>query len=154
MTDNPTADNEVRIERVFDAPVDLIWEMWTVPEHFKNWYGPDGFRVPVAEMDVRVGGKLLICMERGSMTFWTTGVYKEVIPNKRLVYTDSPADENGNVVEQKNRPAETVVTVQLEAIDGQTKMVITHVGIPGAQEGANVGWNQAMDKLATYAQGQ
>jgi uncharacterized protein YndB with AHSA1/START domain len=67
--------------------------MWTQPEHFKKWYGPKGFTVPVAEMDVRVGGKRLVCMEMRtpdrSMKMWFTGEYSEVVPNERLVYTDS-----------------------------------------------------------------
>ena len=44
------------IEHRFDAPVEVVWRMWTDPEHFKAWYGPDGSAIPVAEMDVRVGG--------------------------------------------------------------------------------------------------
>ena len=51
---NDTKD--VRIERTFDAPIDLIWAMWTEPDHFANWYGPMGATIPKAEMDVRVGG--------------------------------------------------------------------------------------------------
>ncbi|MEX0309967.1 MAG: SRPBCC domain-containing protein, partial [Tateyamaria sp.] len=46
----------VRIERDFDAPIDLVWRMWTDADLFKQWYGPRGMTVPVAEMDVAVGG--------------------------------------------------------------------------------------------------
>jgi uncharacterized protein YndB with AHSA1/START domain len=96
---NPTISREdaVVIERTFDAGVDLIWQMWTDPEHFKKWYGPKGFTVPVADMDLRVGGRCLICMASpdGSMKMWMMGEYTEIIPNERLVYTESPADEHG-----------------------------------------------------------
>jgi uncharacterized protein YndB with AHSA1/START domain len=51
MTDNNVRRDEVVIERSFDAPVDLVWKMWTDPEHFKAWYGPDGAAIPVAKMD-------------------------------------------------------------------------------------------------------
>ena len=97
MSDSTITKEAIVIERTFDAPVDLIWQMWTQPEQFKNWYGPEGFTVPVAEMDVRVGGKHLFCMAApdGSMKMWSTGEYTEIIPNERLVYTDSMADENG-----------------------------------------------------------
>ena len=149
--------DEVVIERTFEAPVELVWQMWTDPEHFKNWYGPTGFTVPVAEMDVRVGGKHLICMASpdGSMKMWTTGEYTEVIPNERLVYTDSPADENGNVVSPSamgmpdGHPATTEVTVLLKDLGGRTKMVMTHAGMP-ADSGAGSGWEQAFDKLADH----
>ena len=59
MSDSAITKDSIVIERTFDAPVDLIWQMWTQPEHFKKWYGPKGFTVPVAEMDVRIGGKRL-----------------------------------------------------------------------------------------------
>jgi uncharacterized protein YndB with AHSA1/START domain len=63
VSDSTISKDAITIERIFDAPVELIWQMWTQPEHFKNWYGPKGASVPVAEMDVRVGGKHLFCME-------------------------------------------------------------------------------------------
>ena len=56
MSDSAVTKDAVVIERIFDVPVDLIWKMWTQPEHFKNWYGPNGMTIPVAEMDVRIGG--------------------------------------------------------------------------------------------------
>jgi len=157
MSDHTISKDAIVIERIFDAPVELIWQMWTDPEHFKNWYGPTGFTVPIAEMDVRVGGKHLICMASpdGSMKMWTTGEYLEIVPNQRLVYTDSPADENGNVVSPSamgmpdGYPATTEVTVLLEDIGGRTKMVMTHAGVP-ADSGAGGGWEQAFDKLADH----
>lgn len=50
------SQDSVTIERTLDAPVALVWQMWTEPDHFASWYGPTGARVSVAEMDVRVGG--------------------------------------------------------------------------------------------------
>ena len=157
MSNTNISKEAVVIERVFDAPVDLIWQMWTNPEHFKNWYGPKGFTVPVAKMDVRVGGKHLFCMESpdDSMKMWSTGEYTEVVPNERLVYTDSPADENGNVVlpsamgMPEGYPMTTEVTILFEDIGGRTKMVMTHAGVP-AGSGANAGWEQAFAKMADH----
>jgi uncharacterized protein YndB with AHSA1/START domain len=154
MTNSTVSEDAVVIERTFDAPVDLIWQMWTQPEHFKNWYGPKGFTVPVADMDMRVGGKRLICMASpdGSMKMWTTGEYTEIVLNERLVYTESQADENGNVVSPSatgmpdGYPATTEVTMLLEDLGGRTKMVMTHAGVP-SDSGANAGWEQAFDKL-------
>lgn len=151
MSDNTVSTDAVVIERVFNAPVELIWQLWTQPEHFKSWYGPTGFRVPVAEMDVRIGGKRLVCMESpdGKMKMWTSGEYTEIVPNQRLAYTEGFADEHGNMVSPpgSEHPAMTVVTVQLEDLGGQTRMVMTHAGMPGNQ-GASEGWKQAFDKLA------
>lgn len=153
MSDNTTSKDAIVIERTFDAPIDLIWQLWTQPEHFKSWYGPQGFTIPVAEMDVRVGGKRLICMSSpdGSMKMWTTGTYTEISPNTRLGYTESMADENGNVVPPPSDdfPETTEVTVQLEDLGGQTKMTMTHAGVPAGSPGAS-GWEQAFSKLATH----
>jgi hypothetical protein len=62
MTDTSSTGTVV-IERSFDVPVDVAWAMWVDPEHFAAWYGPRGASIPVATMDVRVGGRRLLCME-------------------------------------------------------------------------------------------
>jgi uncharacterized protein YndB with AHSA1/START domain len=157
MTNSTISEDAVVIERIFDAPIDLIWQMWTDPEHFKNWYGPQGFSVPVADMELRVGGTRLICMASpdGSMKMWTVGEYTEIAPKERLVYTESPADENGNLVSPAamgmpdGYPATTEITVLLEDLGGRTKMVMMHAGVP-ADSGAGGGWEQAFDKLAEH----
>ena len=149
----------VVIERSFDAPVSLIWQMWTVPERFKAWYGPDGATIPVAKMDVRPGGKRLVCMEiptpDGPMQMWFSGEYRDVVENERLVYTEFVSDQNGHVVSPSNtgtaqgHPTTTEVRVELSEMGDCTKMVMTHTGIPDDSPGA-AGWVMALDKLATY----
>lgn len=159
MSDSTISKEAIVIERTFDAPVELIWKMWTQPEHFKKWYGPEGFTVPVAEMDVRVGGRHVFCMEApdGSMKIWSAGEYIEVVPHRRLVYTDSLTDENGNVVlpsaygmNDDEHPAMTEVTVLLEDLGGRTRMVVTHAGVPANEQGAIAGWEQAFAKMAGH----
>ena len=156
MSDSTLSKDAIVIERTFDAPVDLIWQLWTQPDHFQNWYGPKGFSVPVANMDVRVGGKRLLCMESqdGSTKMWLAGEYTEIVPNVRLVYTESMADEHGNVVlpsaygaNDEDYPAMTTVTVQLEDLGGRTKMVMRHAGVGVNEPGAAEGWEQSIDKL-------
>jgi uncharacterized protein YndB with AHSA1/START domain len=157
MADGNDSQDAVRIERSFDAPVDLIWQMWTDPEHFAAWYGPDGATIPVARMDVRVGGTRLVCMEmqtpNGPMRMWFTGEYREVVEKERLVYTESMADEHGNVMTPSDmnmpeeHPTTTEVRVELEGLGGRTKMLLTHAGIPSDSPGA-AGWTMALDKLA------
>ena len=159
MSDSMISEDAVVIERIFNAPLNLIWQLWTDPEHFKKWYGPKGFSVPVAEMELRVGSRRLVCMASpdGSMKMWTVGEYLEIAPNQRLVYTESPADANGNLVSPsamgmpEGYPATTKVTVALEDLGGRTKMKRTHAGIPASSGGEN-GWNQAFDKLEDYVE--
>jgi len=158
MTDNGAADAVV-IERIVDAPLTLVWQMWTDPEHFKAWYGPDGATIPVAKMDVQVGGTRLVCMEvqtpNGPMRMWFTGEYREVIENERLVYTESMSDENGHVASASDmgmpagHPLTTEIRVELKEIGGRTKMVLTHMGIPQDSPGA-AGWAMAVGKLTAY----
>lgn len=160
MTDDNASQDAVVIERRFDAPVQLIWQMWTDPEHFTAWYGPDGASIPIAKMDVRVGGTRLVCMEiqtpNGPTQMWFTGEYREVSENTRLVYTEAICDENGNVLSPSDagmpegHPTTTEVRVELDDIDGHTKMVMTHTGVPSDSPGAT-GWTMALDKLATHA---
>ena len=159
MSDSSVSQDAVVIERFFDAPVELVWRMWTDPQHFAAWYGPEGASIPVAKMDVRVGGTRLVCMDvqtpGGPMQMWFTGEYREVVEHSRLVYTESMADENGNVLSPTEmgmpagHPQTTEVRVQLEDVDGRTKMVMTHVGVPPGSPGAT-GWTMAFDKLAAH----
>ena len=159
MPDNNVSQDAVVIERSFDAPVDLIWRMWTDPEHFKAWYGPDGATIPVAKMDVRVGGTRLVSMEmqtpNGPMQMWFAGEYLEVVENERLVYTEFMSDKDGNVLSPADmgmpdgHPTTTEVRVDLEDLGGRTKMVMTHAGIPEDSPGA-AGWAMAFDKLAAH----
>lgn len=150
MTDDNRSRDAVVIERNFDAPVAVLWQMWTDPEHFKAWYGPAGCTIPVATMDVRVGGVRRVCMEmttpNGPMQMWFTGEHREVVENERLVYTECMSDERGTA---DGHPDATEVRVELTAVGGGTKMVMTHVGIPAGSPGAT-GWAMALDKLAAH----
>jgi len=133
----------VVIERTFDAAVAVVWRMWTVPELFQQWYGPFGASIPVAEMDVRVGGTRRVCMEMegpdGPHRMWFTGEYREVVEDERLVYTE--------LVEGAQHGGPTEVRVELADLGGRTHMVMTHTGIPADSPGAT-GWAMAIDALA------
>ena len=163
MSNDDATRDAVVIERTFDASAELIWQMWTDPMHFKAWYGPDGATIPVAKMDVRVGGRRLVSMEMetpgGLMQMWFTGEYREVVMNKRLVFTESMSDEDGNALSPQamgmpeGHPATTEVIVELEGVGGRTRMVMTHVGIPADSPGA-AGWAMAFDKLAAYVKAE
>ncbi len=145
-----------RIEREFDAAIDMVWSMWTDASQFQKWYGPMGATIPVAEMDVTVGGTRKISMEMKTpdrtMQMWFIGVYKEITPKTRLVYTESMCDPDGNVMSPESMgmpagtPESTDVVVELEDLGGKTRMVMTHVGVPAGSPGEG-GWNSAFDKL-------
>ena len=152
MVDSSTYQESVVLERVFDAPIDLVWKMWTDPVSFKTWYGPAGATVPVAEFDAWAGGRRRVCMAVGPREMWFTGQHLEVTEPTRLVYTETIADEHGNPISPESlgmppkTPGTTEVTVVLEETIGGTRVTLTQAGIP-AESGAARGWNAAFDKL-------
>ncbi|MBI5323790.1 MAG: SRPBCC domain-containing protein [Ignavibacteriae bacterium] len=150
-------NKELTIIRIFDAPRELVWKAWTEPEHFKKWLGPKNFTCPFCKIDLKVGGRYLSCMRSPEGTnFWITGEFREIIPLKRLVYTDNFADENGNEIpaSQYGMPgdwsSELIVTVTFEDINGKTRLTLNHTGIPEGElsEQTTSGWNEMFDKLA------
>lgn len=154
-------EQDILITRVFDAPRDLVWKAWTEPEHFKRWWGPKDFTCPFCEMDLRVGGKYLNCMRSPEgKEYWGTGVFREIIPMERLVFTDCFADEKGNVVPATHYglsadfPLEMLVIVTFEDLNGRTKMTLEHIGVPVGpdSDGTQQGWSESFDKLAQTLQ--
>ncbi|HEY3295286.1 MAG TPA: SRPBCC domain-containing protein [bacterium] len=144
------------IERDINAPRDLVWKAWTEPERAKRWWGPKGYTAPAIKLDLHVGGKYLFCMRSpDGQDFWSTGVYREIVPQERLVMTDSFADEKGNVVQasyygmEGDFPLELLVTVSFEERNGKTHMTLRHEGFPEGEmsEMAETGWNESIDKL-------
>ena len=90
--------------------------------------------------------------------YWSTGVYREIVPLERIVCTDSFADEKGNVVPathygmDSDIPLEMLVTVTFEEHEGKTKLTLRHVGIPSGAEhdSCEAGWTQSLDRLAEH----
>jgi uncharacterized protein YndB with AHSA1/START domain len=151
------AERALVITRIFNAPREQVWKTWTEPEHMKRWWGPKGFTSPVSKIDLRVGGAYLSCMRSPEgQDFWSTGVYREIVPLERIVCTDSFADEKGNVVPASHYgmegafPLEMLITVTFEELDGKTRLTLRHDGIPAGQmsELTEAGWQQSFDKLA------
>ena len=93
-----TADREIFITRLIDAPRELVYEVWTNPDHVNKWWGPDGFTNTNKEMDVRPGGIWRFDMNGHGMCFPNKIVYHEVVKNEKLTYThsgdDNPDDPN------------------------------------------------------------
>jgi uncharacterized protein YndB with AHSA1/START domain len=157
MHEPSTDQQSVVLERVIDAPIELVWEMWTDPAKFSAWYGPAGATVPVAEFDVSIGGRRRICMAMGPRKMWFAGEYLEVTKPTRLVYTEVLADEQGNAVSPESlgmpagTPGTTEVAVLLEDIDGSTRIELRHSCV-AADSGAAQGWDAALTKLAAELQ--
>jgi uncharacterized protein YndB with AHSA1/START domain len=82
-----TEDRELRISRLFDAPVELMWEVWTNADHIKNWWGPNGFTNTISKMDIKPGGEWHLVMHGpDGRDFRNESIFEEVILHKKIAY--------------------------------------------------------------------
>ena len=142
-------------ERTFDASSDKVWRVWNDADSIKHWWGPRGYTAPFIRNDLRVGGTYLWAMKssKGEM-FWNTGVYKEVVPNKRIVSTLSFADETGKAIPGSKAPVPgrwpnaVTVIVEFSESSGKTKVTVTEVGLPlMVKILSRFAWQQQFDKI-------
>lgn len=147
------------ITETFNSPLNKVWKAWTEPESVKQWWGPKNFTAPIIKNDLIEGGTYLYCMRSPEgEDFWSTGIYKEIEPMKRIVSTDSFADSEGNVVNASyykmkgDWPLELNITVTFEEIDGKTRISLQHQGFPDKRNRdlAEEGWRESFEKLSTY----
>ncbi|MGH6771211.1 MAG: SRPBCC family protein [Xanthobacteraceae bacterium] len=145
-----TADREIVLTRVYDAPRDLVWTAWTDPKHVVHWWGPNGFTNTIHEMDVRPGGVWRFIMHGPDGRDYKNRInFIEVKRPERLVYTHGGDDD----VE----PVNFHVTVTFEDQGGRTKVTLRSV-FPTAEErdrvvkeyGAIEGGRQTLARLADY----
>jgi uncharacterized protein YndB with AHSA1/START domain len=146
--------------RVFDAPVELVWKAWTDPKLVMLWWGPKDYTSPSCKIDFREGGHYLFCMrapkEQGDQDFYSTGVYKKIVPMERLEFTQSLADKDGNIIDpsEVGMPPDfpKVVNFEIDFRDkgGSTELTIKEYDWTMGQmyEYAVAGMNQSLDKLA------
>lgn len=158
-----TTQQDLVITRIIDAPRERVWKAWTEPEQIKRWWGPKDFTAPVVQIDLREGGKYLLSMKSPEgEEYWSTGVYKKIVENEKLVITDSFADKDGNLVPatyyglSANFPEETRIVVTFESQDGNiTNLTLTQVGLPVGEvlDQTKSGWNESLDKLEQSLRG-
>jgi uncharacterized protein YndB with AHSA1/START domain len=147
---------ELILERIFDAPRELVFKVFSDPEHLKHFWGPKGWTLPVCKLDFRTGGVWHFCMrsEDGQMEGWGKAVYQEINEPDRIVYIDAFSDEEGNSLEGM---PETLITLTFEEQEGKTKL-INHAQFTSAEalkstldmgliEGMDATWDRLADHL-------
>jgi uncharacterized protein YndB with AHSA1/START domain len=143
-----TQDRELLITRQLDAPIDLVWEAWTSPEHIASWWGPNGFTNTITKMDLRPGGEWDLVMHGPDGTdYINKSIFREVIPYKKIVY------------EHVTGP-KFVATVSFEQQGDQT-CITWHMLFETAEEfirtvktfKADEGLKQNIEKLGIYLAG-
>ncbi len=150
------------VTRVFDAPIEKVWNAWRDPEHVKRWWGPNGFTCPVAHMDFREGGVSLVCMRApkeflGGQDMYNTWTYEEIVPMKRFVYILRFADKDGNTMDpaKQGLPAEmpkevcNKVTFK-ELANNRTEVTVTEYDweVGPIMEMSKKGLEQCLGKMA------
>lgn len=134
---------EIVVERVLDAPRELVFKAWTEPEHLAHWWGPRGFTLPACQMDFRPGGSFRFCMRSPDQRdHWCAGVYREIVAPERIVFTSNVCNELG---------VATLTTVTFAEYEGKTKITLhqTFADTP-AGERVQQGWGETIDRLAAY----
>jgi len=140
---HPQSTVTLRLQRSFAAPRERVFQAWTTPAEMKQWKAPGDMTTPLAEVDLRPGGKYRIHMRASDgAEHHLVGVYRVVEPPKKLVYT----------WRWENEPdaPETLVTVEFFERGGATDLVLTHELFPNeeARSKHEHGWTGCLDKLA------
>jgi len=145
-----SGERELVLTRLIDAPRDKVFRAWTEPELLKQWFTPRPWTTPVVEADVRPGGSSFVLMRGPDGTEHPNrGVYLEVVPNERLVFTDAYT----KAWEPADKPFMTVV-LTFEDDGGRTKYTarVRHLTVADREThekmGFQAGWGQATDQLA------
>ncbi len=134
------------VKRTFKAAVERVYAAWTDAEQMKRWFAPGTMTVPGAEADVREGGRYRVQMSEGGSDceFHTTGgVYREVIPNERLVFT----------WQWEGSELETVVTLEFKSLSAnETELTLIHEGFDNedTRDKHGQGWEGCLAKLEAF----
>jgi len=151
-------ENKLTVTRIFQAPVEDVWKLWTEPEYVKQWWGPDKFICPLANINFKVGSTSLFSMqaptEFGGQVHHNTWQYTAIIPLQRIEFVMNLADQNGNKLTPKEsgmpgdfpEDIRTVVTfIALQA--NETEMTVTEYANFGQMTHfAKLGLEQSLQK--------
>ena len=155
---NPNLD--LVLERVVDVKPELVWRAWTTPEYLKKWFTPAPWKTVECEIDLRPGGRFWTVMESPEgQRFPNVGCYLEVVPDRRLVWTDALEPGYRPTARKLGADAPFFMTavVTLEPHAGGTRYTAT--AIHGTAEGREKheamgfrdGWGAALDQLVALA---
>jgi uncharacterized protein YndB with AHSA1/START domain len=144
---NALVPPELTIERIFDAPAELVFAMWSDPQHFAAWMGPEGFTCPIVEIDFRVGGAyraLIVSSEAGEN--WFGGQYRVIEPHSRLAFTFTWANDGPSA------GVETLITLTFQERDGKTIQTFRQSPFldEARRDSHREGWASAFGKLARH----
>jgi uncharacterized protein YndB with AHSA1/START domain len=134
----------LQLVREFAAPREAVFRAFTDPQELMQWFGPaDEFAVPIAEVDLRVGGAYVIeIRDPSGKVLRVGGIYREIVSPARLVFT----------WQWEGNPRETLVTIELAEIAGRTELRLTHERFvdAGERDAHGTGWSGSFDRLSRH----
>jgi uncharacterized protein YndB with AHSA1/START domain len=142
-----TAERELVVTRIIDAPRHLVFQAWTEPEQVANWWGPQGFVTTHCDMDIRVGGAFRCCMRSPVGTnHWKRGVYREIVDQERIVFTFAWEDAAGNPGH------ELLTTVTFEDHGDKTRLTLHQANFETVEirDDHRGGWASCFERFAEY----
>ena len=149
-------DAHVRIVKLFDAPVERVFDAWTDPHQLVEWYAPENCSIVLKSLDVMEGGTFLYCISNPIFgDCWCKGTFLKIIRHQLLSYSVIVSDEFGNDVLPEDAgmdaewPMESIVTVRFAENQGKTKIELTQsVSTRVAKKtGAYPSWLEMLEKL-------
>ena len=151
--------DQIQVTRVFNAPVEMVWQVWVDPELVKRWWGPKHFTSPVAKIDFREGGRSLVSMkgpkEMGGQEWFSVWEYVKIVPFDLIEFIQSLCDADGNKTDPTkvgmpaDFPKDIRTEVRFKAIAADTtEMTVTEYAAFGSISNfAQIGLEQSMDKM-------
>lgn len=143
-------ETSLRVSRVIKAPREAVFRAWTEPDQLTQWSSPVGVVVESAEVDLTVGGRYHIRMKSPENEHNAVGVYQEIDPPRRLVYTWNWAEQDAQM--GAHMEEDTLVTVEFNDVGGSTEVVLTHERFPNVEHrnGHEQGWASCLDRLEAF----
>lgn len=132
------SDRELVLTRTLDAPREQVWKAWTEIERLKRWWGPKGFGMGIAKLDLRPGGMFHYSMRLpDGREVWGRFIYREIVPPERLVFVSSFSDAKGGITRHwlsSTWPLEVLTTLTLAERGGRTTLTLRAVPINATEE--------------------
>lgn len=147
---NWSLDREIVLCRVFDAPRELVFRVWSEPDHFTKWFSPAGFKTSWLEADIRVGGRCRFLYLGDDGSRWDNRMeFLEIVPNERIVF------DHGSDVDDDPKRFRTTITFDSQS-DGKTVLTLRQLHPTKAQRDAGIGFGAVaigyttLDALGRY----
>jgi len=147
-TTSNTKDRELLMSRTINAPMALVWEVWTQPEHIAQWWGPNGFTNTITRMDMKPGGEWNLVMHGPDGTdYKNKSVFREVVLHKKIVYEHESSPKFTATIQFEDRGDKTHLTWHMlfETAEQFIQVVKTFK--------ADEGLRQNLEKLEVYVKG-